>query len=196
MRDRIFLAVMWIALIVTAAGAFSSMRTVRADLQDLDEELIEDQEKILYIRDTYYPEMFLETIPMPEEETEEEPEESIAEAEPVFPLPEEDLDLMARVIHAEAGNQSMEGKRLVAAVILNRRDDPRFPNTVREILYAPGQFQTVRNGAINRYTPDITDYGAVLAEFYDRSNSEVLYFSRNGYIRKPVLKEGEHYFSE
>lgn len=195
MRDRVFLAIMWVVLIVTAAGAFSSMRIVRADLRELDGELIEDQERILYIRDTYYPDVYLETIPIYSEETETE-EESTAEAAPVFPLPEEDIDLMARVVHAEAGNQSMEGKRLVADVILNRMDDRRFPDTVREIIYAPGQFQTVRSGAIDRYIPDITDYGAVLAELYARTNTEVLYFSRNGYISKPVLKEGAHYFSE
>ena len=195
MRDRVFLAIMWVVLIVTAAGAFSSMRIVRADLRDLDAELIEDQERILYIRDTYYPDVYLETIPIYSEETETE-EERTAEAAPVFPLPEEDIDLMARVVHAEAGNQSMEGKRLVADVILNRMDDRRFPDTVREIIYAPGQFQTVRSGDIDRYIPDITDYGAVLAELYARTNTEVLYFSRNGYISKPVLKEGAHYFSE
>lgn len=191
MRDRIFLAVMWIALIVTAAGAFSSMATVRADMIELDENLERDQERILHIRDTYYPDVYLETISFDETE-----EESTAEAVSLFTIPEEDIDLMARVVRAEAGDQSMEGKRLVADVILNRADDWRFPSDIQDIIYAPGQFQTVQNGAINRYTPDITDYGAVLAEIQQRSNTEVLYFSNHGYQRKPVLKEGSHYFSK
>lgn len=191
MRDRVLLTITWIILLITFAGACRSMAAVSADMKELDSRIEEDQERILHIRDTYYPDVYLETIPMQEQE-----EESTEASVPLFTLPEDDIDLMARVVHAEAGNQSMEGKRLIVDVILNRADDWRFPSDIQDIIYAPGQFQTVQNGAINRYTPDITDYGAVLAEIQQRSNTEVLYFSNHGYQRKPVLKEGSHYFSK
>ncbi len=191
MRDRVLLTITWIILLITFAGACRSMAAVSADMKEMDSRIEEDQKRILHIRDTYYPDVYLETIPMKEQE-----EESTEASVPLFTLPEDEIDLMARVVHAEAGNQSMEGKRLVADVILNRVDDPRFPGNVYEVLTADGQFMTVENGAIYRYTPDITDYGAVIAELQLRSNSEVLYFSSKRYIRKPVLKEGGHYFSK
>lgn len=51
-----------------------------------------------------------------------------------------DVDLIARVIHAEARGEPFEGKVAVGAVIVNRVRDPRYPATVREVITEPGQF--------------------------------------------------------
>ncbi|MEW6031919.1 MAG: cell wall hydrolase [Bacillota bacterium] len=64
-------------------------------------------------------------------------------------LSQADLDLLARVISAEARGQPFEGQVAVGAVVLNRVESPRFPNTVREVVYAPGQFEVVANGHVN-----------------------------------------------
>ena len=40
----------------------------------------------------------------------------------------DELELMAICVEAEAGNQSLTGKRMVADVILNRVDNPDFPD--------------------------------------------------------------------
>lgn len=61
-----------------------------------------------------------------------------------------EMDLLARLVRAEAANEPIEGKIAVACVVLNRVDSPRFPNKIREVIYARGQFQPVQNGAINR----------------------------------------------
>lgn len=37
--------------------------------------------------------------------------------------------------------------------MLNRIDSTRFPNTLRDVIYAPGQFSIVDNGSINRQHP-------------------------------------------
>lgn len=60
------------------------------------------------------------------------------------------IDLIALCTEAEASNQDLEGKRLVVDVILNRVDDPDFPNTAREVITQPHQFETWTNGAIDR----------------------------------------------
>ena len=53
-----------------------------------------------------------------------------------------DLDLLACVIYQEAGgNRSCDTcRRRVADVVLNRVADPRFPNTIREVLTAKNQY--------------------------------------------------------
>lgn len=51
-----------------------------------------------------------------------------------------DVDLIARVIQHEGGNQPLAGKIGVANVILNRVNSPLFPNTVAEVLAQKNQF--------------------------------------------------------
>lgn len=67
---------------------------------------------------------------------------------------EEDLDLLARIINAEAGCDWIPDwvQRMVGSVVLNRVNSEYFPNTIREVIYQPGQYGPVYNGMIN-YTP-------------------------------------------
>lgn len=56
--------------------------------------------------------------------------------------------LLAALIHTEAGNQSYDGKLAVGAVVLNRVKSPNYPNTISEVIYAPGQFGPASNGTL------------------------------------------------
>ncbi len=60
------------------------------------------------------------------------------------------VDLLARAIYAEARGESFEGQIAVGAVIVNRMESPKFPNTIESVLYQPNQFKCVENGAINQ----------------------------------------------
>lgn len=60
----------------------------------------------------------------------------------------EELDLLARVVQAEAGGEPFEGKVAVAAVIFNRVRSSRYPNSVWEVLHQPGQFTPVEQGTL------------------------------------------------
>ena len=53
-----------------------------------------------------------------------------------------DLDLLARVVYAEAGSDwcSDEMQLLVANVVINRMRDRRFPDTLRGVVYQRGQY--------------------------------------------------------
>ena len=64
----------------------------------------------------------------------------------------EDLDLLARIINAEAGCDWMPDwvQRMVGSVVLNRVKSNRFPNTIREVIYQPGQYGPVTNGSIHK----------------------------------------------
>lgn len=111
------------------------------------------------------------------------------------PVSEEDAELLAKTVEAEAGNQSIEGKRLVCAVILNRVDHEAFPDSVEKVLSQPNQFTTFKKLG---YT-DITwqDQLAVQMELERRSNTEVLFFNCGGYIPNTtkLYKIEDHYFS-
>lgn len=56
-----------------------------------------------------------------------------------------DLDLIARVVQHESGNQPLAGKIGVANVILNRVKFSQFPNTVHDVLFQKNQFTGATN---------------------------------------------------
>jgi spore germination cell wall hydrolase CwlJ-like protein len=51
-----------------------------------------------------------------------------------------DLDLLARLVHQEARGCNDYTQLLVANVVINRVNDPRFPNTIRGVIYQKGQY--------------------------------------------------------
>lgn len=61
---------------------------------------------------------------------------------------EEDLYWLSRIVHAEAGNQSMEGRICVGNVVLNRVKSEKFPNSIKDVVLSPGQFCPVTSGSI------------------------------------------------
>lgn len=63
---------------------------------------------------------------------------------------QEALDIVARTVYGEAGGCPMEHKIAVAAVVVNRVNDPRFPSTVREVISAPSQYTTAYLGGFDR----------------------------------------------
>ena len=109
----------------------------------------------------------------------------------------ETLELMARCMEAEAGNQGYEGKRLVAAVILNRVEHPDFPDTVRGVITQKYAFSSYWNGAMDRAEPTEETWNAMDDEIRERSNIKILYFTCEGYSEygTPWKKVRDHYFS-
>lgn len=110
----------------------------------------------------------------------------------------DELEMLAICVEAEAGNQNIEGKRLVAAVILNRVEDPDFPNTITGVIEQKYHFSSFWNGAMDKiWEPSQETYAAVLAEEENRSNTEVLYFTAGNYgdYGTPWKKVGDHFFS-
>jgi N-acetylmuramoyl-L-alanine amidase len=65
-------------------------------------------------------------------------------------ISDEEKDLLARLVHAEAKGEPYAGKVGVAVVVLNRVEDDRFPDTIKEVIYQDRQFQPVDNGSINK----------------------------------------------
>lgn len=68
---------------------------------------------------------------------------------------EDEVNLLTRLIAAEATGEPYEGQVAVAAVMLNRVRHASFPNTISGVIYQPRAFESVGNGLIWRVT-DLT----------------------------------------
>ena len=64
-----------------------------------------------------------------------------------------ELDLFARLVHSEAAGESYRGQVAVAASVLNRVSDSRYPNTlsgvINQVAYGYYQYSPVLDGRIN-----------------------------------------------
>ncbi len=60
-----------------------------------------------------------------------------------------DLNLLSRLIYAEARGEPYEGQVAVGAVVLNRVENSSFPNSVAGVIYQSGAFSVVSDGQIN-----------------------------------------------
>ncbi|MBQ8974265.1 MAG: cell wall hydrolase [Oscillospiraceae bacterium] len=117
-------------------------------------------------------------------------------------LTEDDIDLMARLVQAEAGNQCLDGKIGVVNVVLNRVDSGYFPTSISDIIYDSSngiQFDTAYNGALYN-TPSDDCYTAIY-EAMEGVNTvgESLFFAATqdcwaAYNRPLVTIIQDHYF--
>lgn len=68
-----------------------------------------------------------------------------------YRLEEEDLDVLLRIVEAEAGCEDEDGKLLVANVVLNRLNSDKFPDSIPEIVFQKengvSQFSPVADGS-------------------------------------------------
>lgn len=79
--------------------------------------------------------------------------------ETAYEYTQEDLDLLAHVIYAEAGSDycTDEMRYGVGSVVLNRVEDECFPDTLYNVIYQKGQYQCTWDGNIDK-TPDERSY--------------------------------------
>lgn len=128
---------------------------------------------------------------------------TLASEELSLEMEQDAKEMVALMVCAEAGNQDLDGMRLVADVILNRVDSDKFPdqNTVEDVLFAPSQFGPISDGRywemgwiIDDY-PDV--YKAVEMEWKreSRLDQNVLYFNTSWDNGTNPFKHGDHWFS-
>ena len=85
------------------------------------------------------------------EEEEEEPENQAND------YSDDDLDLLAHLIYAEAGDQADDCQRAVGTVVMNRVASPNFPSTMYGVIYQSGQYACTWDGGIYK-TPSQQAY--------------------------------------
>ncbi len=71
-----------------------------------------------------------------------------------------EMDVFLKILEAEARGQGLEGQIAVAAVILNRVESSKFPNTIEDVVFAANQFEPVATGTFYQMVPDAQTYEA------------------------------------
>lgn len=132
-----------------------------------------------------------------EEATEYNVEEIIEEETTKSYISEDEMNLIALVVMAEADGQCEEGRRLVIDVILNRLDSPIFPNTVYDVIYQPEQFACMWNGRIDVCYVKEENLKLIKEELYSRFSFDAVFFRTKHFFDfgTPLFQVGAHYFS-
>lgn len=112
-----------------------------------------------------------------------------------------DLNLLSRVVYGEARGEPYKGMVAVAASVLNRVADSRFPNTIASVVYQAGAYTCVSDGQIN-LEPDETARKAAQDAIngWDPTSGCIYYFNPDTatsswiWSRPQVLTIGKHIF--
>ena len=120
------------------------------------------------------------------------------------PYTEEDVMLLAKVMYHENGYEWFPNiiQLITGSVVLNRVADKDYPNTIHDVVYAPGQYGCAHNGSFNIEPSDraienakfLLEHGSIIPEnvvyqsgeplgsgiyftFYDSVLNSIQYFS-------------------
>ncbi|MDE6922853.1 MAG: cell wall hydrolase [Oscillospiraceae bacterium] len=109
---------------------------------------------------------------------------------------------LARIINAESGNQSLEGKIAVGNVVMNRLHNPRFPDSIYEVLFQKNQFTPAATGSIYREPNEESVAAAKMVMDGAQVMPNALFFNAAGLrsyasrTRTYVATIGDHAFYE
>ena len=112
-----------------------------------------------------------------------------------------DLNLLSKLVHGEARGEPYKGMVAVAATVLNRVADSRFPNTIAGVIYQSGAYTCVADGQINLEAGSQARKAAQDAiNGWDPTSGCIYYFNpdtaTSGWIwsRPQVMTIGKHIF--
>ena len=120
--------------------------------------------------------------------------------EPVEIVPavaDEDIELIALLTMTEAESEPEEGQRLVIDSVLNRVDNPHFPDTISGVVWQKNQFSGMYGNRIERCYVRDDLVQLVREELENRTNYDVIFFRTEHYhsYGVPMFQVGAHYFS-
>ncbi|WP_261303872.1 spore cortex-lytic enzyme [Paenibacillus andongensis] len=113
-----------------------------------------------------------------------------------------ELDMLAKVIYSEARGESYEGQVAVGAVVMNRLQSSKFPNSIQGIIFEPGAFTAVSDGQY-WLKPDATAYMAAqdAVRGWDPTKGALYYFNPDTatskwiWSRPQTVRIGHHIFA-
>lgn len=125
------------------------------------------------------------------------------ERKAVINLTNEEVLLLSKLVTSEARGESYEGQVAVAAVVINRVKDSRFPNSIEDVIYQKNAFSVVKNGSINMSPTDEAYKAAQAALYGEDPTEESVYFwnpeiSTCKWIQRlqPHMRIGNHVFAK
>ncbi|NLA85991.1 MAG: spore cortex-lytic enzyme [Clostridiales bacterium] len=112
-----------------------------------------------------------------------------------------DINLLARLISAEARGEPYTGQVAVGAVVLNRTKHPSFPHSISGVIYQKGAFTCLQDGEFYKPVADSAQKAARDAlNGWDPSGGALYYFNpstaTNAWIwsRPHIVTIGKHRF--
>lgn len=112
-----------------------------------------------------------------------------------------DLNLLSKLVHAEARGEPYKGMVAVAATVLNRVANSKFPNTIAGVIYQSGAYTCVSDGQINLEANEQSKKAAQDAiNGWDPTSGCIYYFNPNTatsswiWSRPQVMTIGSHIF--
>lgn len=113
---------------------------------------------------------------------------------PDLTVSDEDTELLAKLIWAEAQGEPFEGQQAIAEVVINRVAADNFPGTVHDVLYAPDQFKAI--GQIYAAKPTHVQYEAIRRALYGPHvvPEDVVFFSTGAVNENVWGTIGKHTF--
>lgn len=117
----------------------------------------------------------------------------VLEKQYVHSLDKESVEILCRIVEAEAGCEDAEGKLLVANVVLNRVEDEQFPDTVEGVVFqrenGVSQFSPVSDGRYYQVTVSEETLAAVDRALMGEDNSEgALFFAAREHADSERMK--------
>ena len=121
----------------------------------------------------------------------------------VISITNEELLLLSKLVTGEARGESYEGQVAVAAVVINRVKDPRFPNSIKDVIYQKNAFSVVKNGSID-LQPTESAYSAAQEALYGNDPTDKAIYFWNPDIAtckwiktlNPYMRIGNHVFAK
>ena len=112
-----------------------------------------------------------------------------------------DLNLLSKLVNAEARGEPYKGMVAVAATVLNRVSNSKFPNTIAGVIYQSGAYTCVSDGQINLEGTSQSRKAAQDAiNGWDPTSGCIYYFNPNTatsswiWSRPQVMTIGKHIF--
>jgi N-acetylmuramoyl-L-alanine amidase len=105
---------------------------------------------------------------------------------------DKEIRILEKIVEAEAGDQSVKGRMMVADVVLNRVSSEEFPDTIKEVVFQKTdsiyQFSPIKDGRYFDVTVSAKTKKAVAKAFQseDMTDGALYFMSRSGSSEKNV----------
>ena len=111
------------------------------------------------------------------------------------------LNLLSKLVYAEARGEPYKGQVAVAATVMNRVSSSKFPNTIAGVIYQSGAYTCVSDGQINLEADSTAKKAAQDAiNGWDPTSGCIYYFNPSTatskwiWSRPQVITIGKHIF--
>jgi N-acetylmuramoyl-L-alanine amidase len=105
---------------------------------------------------------------------------------------QEDLDNMTQALYFEAQNEPLECQAMVAHVVMARKYDWFYPNTIKDVIWQPKQFSYTHDGKLENMDDDLGGYVASMIAHYVLSGLSLDSTEGSLYYHNPKLVDWEY----